>query len=76
MYLSLQALCPVRTSINVNSSHAKMVAYVRATMEDSDAFAPNGAKMGTYMGVRLAQLHFQAVMTTSVGMEEYVLLYF
>lgn len=65
----------MRTSVDVNSSHAKMVAYVRATMEVSDAFAPNRAKMGAYMGGRLAQLHFQAVMTSSVRMEEYALLY-
>lgn len=57
----------------VNNSHAKMVVYVRATMVVSDAFAPNKAKMGAYMEERTARLHFQAVTTTSVRMEEYAL---
>lgn len=57
--------------MDVNSSHAKMVAYVRVTMEVSDAFAPSRAKVGAYMGGRPAQLHFQAVMTTNARMEEY-----
>ncbi|AWP04407.1 putative protein crumbs -like 1-like [Scophthalmus maximus] len=52
-----------------------MVAYVRATVGDSDAFAPNRAKMDAYMGVKIAQLYFQAVMTTSVRMEESALLH-
>lgn len=61
--------------MDVNSSHAKMVAYVRATVEVSGAFAPNKAKMGACMGERPAKLHFQAVMTTIARMEEYALLY-
>lgn len=61
--------------MDVNSSHAKMVEYVRATMRVSDAFAPNKAKMGACMGERPAQLHFQAVMTTNARMEEYALPY-
>lgn len=59
--------------MDVNSSHAKMVVYVRTTMEVSDAFAPNKAKMGVCMEERPAQLHFQAVMTTNARMEEYAL---
>lgn len=59
--------------MDVNSSHAKMVEYVRATMDDSDAFAPSRVKMGDYMGGKHAQLHFQAAMTTSVRMEEHAL---
>lgn len=59
--------------MDVNSNYVKMVVYVRATMDDSDAVAPSRAKMGAYMGGRHAQLHFQAVMTTSVRMKEYAL---
>lgn len=73
--LPLQVLSPLRTSMHVNSSHAKMVAYVRATTEGSDAFAPKRAKMGACMGERPAQLHFQAVTTASARMEEYALRY-
>lgn len=61
--------------MDVNSSHAKMVVYVRTTMEVSDAFAPNKAKTGACTGERPAQLHFQAVMTTNARMEEYALPY-
>ncbi|XP_068456335.1 protein crumbs homolog 1-like [Clinocottus analis] len=56
---SAPALSLMRTSTDVNSSHAKMVVYVRATMEVSNAFAPNVAKMDAYMEERTAQLHFQ-----------------
>lgn len=41
--------------MDVNSSHAKMVVYVRATMDNSDAFAPSRAKLGDCMGGRRAQ---------------------
>lgn len=61
--------------MDVNSSHAKTVVYVRATMEDSDAFAPLRAKTGSCMVDRIAQLRLQAVMRTSVRMEECVLPY-
>lgn len=61
--------------MDVNSSHAKTVACVRATAKVSDAFAPNKAKMGACTGERPAQLHFQAAMTTSARMEEYALPY-
>lgn len=61
--------------MDVNSSHAKMVVYVRITMEDSGAFAPRRAKMGACTAGRTAQSHFQAVTTTSVRMEEYALPY-
>lgn len=44
-------------------------------MEDSDAFAPLRAKTGSCMVDRIAQLHLQAVMRTSVRMEECVLPY-
>ena len=65
----------MRTSTDVNNSYAIMVVYVRAAVEVSDAFAPNTAKMGDYMGERTAQLHLQAVMITNVRIEEYVLPY-
>ncbi len=65
----------MRTSMDVNSNHAKTVVCVRVTMEVSDAFAPNKAKMGACMGEKPAQLHFQAVMTTSAIMGEYALPY-
>lgn len=61
--------------MDVNSSHAKMVVYVRATVKVSDAFAPNKAKMDVCMVERPAQRHCQAVMTTSARMEEYALPY-
>ena len=61
--------------MHVNRSHAKMEVNVRATVEVSDAFAPNKAWMGACMGDRTAQLHFQAAMTTNVIMEEYAPLY-
>lgn len=61
--------------MDVNSSHAKMLVCVRATMKVSDAFAPNKAKMDACMEERPAQLHFQAVMATNAGMEEYALPY-
>ena len=73
--LPLQVLSPLKTSMHVNGSHAKMAAYARATMEGSDAFAPRRAKMGACMGERPAQLHFQAVTGTSARMEEYALPY-
>lgn len=72
---SLQALCLIRTSVDVSSSHAKMVPCVKPTVKVSDAFAPNKAKTGACMGERPARLHFQAVTTTSVKMEEYALPY-
>lgn len=70
-YSSLQVLYPTTTSMCVNSSHVKMVVYVRTTMEVSAAFAPNKAKMGSCMGERPAQLHFLGVMTTNARIEEY-----
>lgn len=57
--------------MDVSSSHAKTVASVRVTMEVSDAFAPSRAKAGAYMEGRPALLHFLAVMTSNVRMEEY-----
>lgn len=61
--------------MGVNINLAKTVAYVRAKMEVSDAFAPNTAKMVACMVGRPAQLHFWVVMTTSARMEEYALPY-
>lgn len=61
--------------MDVNSSHAKMVVYVRVTMKVSDAFALIKAKTGVSMGERHAQLHFQAVTTSSARMGEIALLY-
>lgn len=71
----LQIRPPKKTSVDVNSIHAKMVVYVIATVKVSDAFVPNKAKMGACMGERPAQLHLQAVMITNVRMEEYALPY-
>lgn len=59
--------------MDVYNSHAKMVVYVRATMEVSDAFAPNKAKMDACTEERPARLHFQAVTTTNARIEEYAL---
>lgn len=70
---SSQALFPKKISVDVNRSHAKMVVFVRAIMEVSDAFAPKKAKTGVSMGERPARLHFQAVMTTSARTVEFAL---
>lgn len=51
---SSQALSPKKISVDVNRSHAKMVVFVRAIMEVSDAFAPKKAKTGVSMGERPA----------------------
>lgn len=70
---SSQALSPKKISVDVNRSHAKMAAFVRAVMEVSDAFAPKKAKTGVSMAERPARLHFQAVMTTSARTVEFAL---
>ncbi|KAM3604469.1 uncharacterized protein V6R79_011456 [Siganus canaliculatus] len=46
MDIKSKALSLTNMSTHVSSSHAKMVAYARATMVASDAFAPNKAKTG------------------------------
>lgn len=62
------------TPVDVDSSHAKMVACVKAMREDSDAFVPSRAKMAACMSGRTVQRKFQVVTKISVKMEECVLL--
>lgn len=59
--------------MDVNSSRVKMVEYVKAALEDSDAFVRSTAKMDACMVGRTVQFLFQAVMEASARMEEYVL---
>lgn len=67
---SLKVLSAEKSSVGVNSSRAKMAAYVRATEKVSHASAPGKAETGVSMEVRRAPPSFRAAMGTGARMEE------